>query len=353
MIYENKLYQEDLTYLLCESDIWDSLRGKSILVTGASGMIGTFLIDVLMKRNELYNDEITVCALSRNKRKLESKFARYGGSRFFQITAQDISTGFCAESQDFHYIIHGASNTHPKEYSEDPVGTITTNVFGLYYLLEYARNNRNCRVVLLSSVEVYGENRGDTGYFGEEYCGYINCNTLRAGYPESKRVSEALLQAYITQYQVDGLQVRLSRTYGPTVEKDDSKAISQFIDKAVRREDIVLKSDGSQLYSYCYVADAAGAILRCMADGKCGEAYNVADSASDISLRDMAGYLAELADRKVVFELPDENEKRGYSTATKALMNPDKLKRLGWRARYSIREGLERTILILRDEEGK
>lgn len=350
MFYEHRLYQEDLVLLMKESVNWEKLRGKNILLTGATGLIGTFLIDTLMKRNELFHNDINIYAMARNKERLENRFGHYGKNHNLRVEVKDISNEFCLENGQYDYIIHAASNTHPREYVGDPVGTITTNVFGAYHLLEYAVRNKNCRIVLLSSVEIYGENRGDVTYFDEEYCGYINCNTLRAGYPESKRLSEALLQAYIEQYQVDGVLLRLSRTYGPTVAPDDSKAISQFIQKAVSGEDIVLKSAGNQTYSYNYVADTAGAILRCMTDGVCGEAYNVADAASDISLKNIAQFLAEAAGTKVVYELPEEEEKHGYSTAVTALMNPKKIKKLKWKARYTIQEGLLRTVSILKDE---
>lgn len=351
MIYDHELYQEDLE-LLAQVDIeWERIKGKSILITGASGMVGTFLTDVLMKRNEKYGAEIEIHLLSRNLEKLKSKFNHYKSTSYLKFIEQDVSREFHLEQEHYDYIIHAASNTHPKEYYNDPIGTITTNVFGAYYLLEYAKKHKDCRVVLLSSVEVYGENRGDVTYFNESYCGYLNCNTLRAGYPESKRVSEALLQAYITRYQVDGSIIRLSRIYGPTMETDDSKAISQFIHKAVLGEDIVLKSVGNQLYSYTYIADAVQAILWCMLSGGCGEAYNVADSASDITLKNLAEYLAGITGKNVVFDVPESEEQQGYSTATKALMDSEKIKGLGWKPIYSIREGLERTLQILKGEK--
>jgi len=352
MIYNHRLYQEDLNFLIQEALNWERLAGKHILVTGASGMIGTFLIDALMKRNEVYHSNIVVYALSRSSEKLMDRFGRYTseGNHCLYLIKQDVAQELQLTNYDIDYIIHAASNTHPREYSSDPVGTITSNVFGAYWMLEYAKAHTNCRVVLLSSVEVYGENRGDTCYFDESYCGYINCNTLRAGYPESKRLSEAMLQAYITQHGADGVIVRLSRIYGPTVSSDDSKAISQFIRKAVAGEDIVLKSKGTQLYSYTYTADAVHAILRCMTDGVCGEAYNVADRASDMTLKGIAEYLARLSEVRVVFESPDGDEQRGYSTATKALLNAEKLRQLGWRARYSMEDGLKRTVTILKGE---
>ena len=141
------------------------------------------------------------------------------------------------------YVIHAASNTHPVAYASDPIGTITANVFGTQYLLDYAKEADCKRFVFLSSVEIYGENRGDTDKFTEDYLGYIDCNTMRAGYPESKRTGEALCQAYRKQMEMDVVIPRLSRVYGPTMLMSDTKALSQFILKSVKQEDIVLKSE--------------------------------------------------------------------------------------------------------------
>ena len=198
-------------------------------------------------------------------------------------------------------------------------------------------------------MEIYGENRKDVDKFGESYLGYIDCNTVRAGYPESKRLSEALCNAFEAQKEQDFVIGRFSRVYGPTMGIDDSKAIAQFIRKAAAGEDIVLKSDGNQLYSYTYVVDAAVAALYLLLYGKSGEAYNVADENSEITLKDLAGILAEAAGSRVVFELPDAVEQAGYSTATKALLDTKKINELGWRAKTPIKEGLEKTVQILRD----
>lgn len=348
MKYRSELYQEDVEYVAGLDLNWDILNGKTIMVTGASGMIGTFLIDVLMYRNAVFSNKITVFAVSRNKNKLEQRFNYYGGQECFHIIEHDVTKDFTLTEQS-DYIIHAASNTHPVEYANDPIGTITTNVFGTYNLLEYAAKGNGCKVVLLSSVEIYGENHSDVDRFSEKDCGYLDCNTLRAGYPESKRLSEAMLQAYRTQKNINALSVRLCRAYGPTIERDDSKALSQFMRKTVNGEDIVLKSDGKQLYSYIYAADAVSAILHVMLKGADGEVYNVADPKSDITLKALAETLAESAGTRVLFELPHDNEKKGYSTATKALLEAEKLRQLGWRARYDIRKGLERTIEILQE----
>ena len=347
-ILEHELYIEDLNKCAQLPLDWEKLRDKSVLITGATGMIGSFLVDVLMFKDI----NCKVYAIGRNIEKAEDRFQCYWKDSNFEFVSCDINQGISLETDAIDFIIHAASNTHPIAYAQDPIGTITTNVIGTNYLLEFAVRKHVKRMAFLSSVEVYGENRGDCEKFKEEYCGYINCNTMRAGYPESKRAGESLCQAYIAQKELDIVIPRLPRTYGPTMLMSDSKAIAQFIKKGVVKQDVILKSEGTQLYSYCYVADSVSGILWCLLEGNCGEAYNIANADSDIMMRDLAKIIAEYAERKVVFELPDAIERVGYSVATKALLDSTKLEKLGWKAKYSMKEGLERTIDILR-ETGK
>jgi len=241
-----------------------------------------------------------------------------------------------------------ASNTHPVAYATDPIGTVTTNIIGTNNMLEFAVNHNAKRFAFLSSNEIYGENRGDVEFFDEHYCGYIDSNTMRAGYPESKRCGEALCQAYIRQKGLDIVIPRLTRSYGPTMLMSDTKAISQFIRKGVAGEDIVLKSAGTQYYSYTYVADAVAGLLTVLLKGECGAAYNIADKSGDIMMRDLAAIIADYVGLKVVFEYPDDVEKAGYSTATKARLNGGKLKNLGWSMKYDISRGIQRTIEIIK-----
>jgi nucleoside-diphosphate-sugar epimerase len=245
------------------------------------------------------------------------------------------------------FVLHLASNTHPVQYATDPIGTITTNVIGLQRMLDFATDRGAERFLFASSNEVYGENRGDVELFDEQYCGYIDCNTMRAGYPESKRCGEALCQAYKAQKGLDVVIPRLTRSYGPTMRMDDTKAISQFLRKGLAGEDIVLKSAGTQFYSYTYVADAVSGLLWILLKGKNGEAYNIANERSDITLKDLAALIAAQAGKQVVFELPDGVEAAGYSRATKARLDGRKLRELGWESRYDISMGIERTMKIL------
>ncbi len=344
----NTLYREDLAYVAGLDLPWEQLQDKSIMISGATGMIGSFLIDVLMYCNEKRNLNCHVYALGRSMEKAEKRFGDYMSSQWLTFIPCDINMPLEAEEpMQVDYVVHLASNTHPMAYSSDPIGTITANVFGTYNLLEYASTHGTRRVAIASSNEIYGENRGDAELFTEDYCGYIDCNTMRAGYPESKRCAEALCQAYIRQKNMDVVIPRLTRSYGPTLLASDTKALSQFLHKALVGEDIVLKSAGTQYFSYCYTADSVAGLLYVLLKGEKGQAYNIADSLSDIQLRDLAACIAESVGRRVVFDLPDEAEAAGYSKATKARLDGSRLKALGWNMQYSIEDGVKRTLEIM------
>lgn len=346
----SELYKQDIMAGM-ELIQLDKLTGSKFLITGATGMIASVIIDILMYYNNTIIDSsqgIQIIAVSRNEAKARERFAAYWDSGFFTYLSRDISQPL-PELGDVDYILHAASNTHPRAYATDPIGTITANVTGTYGLLSYAAEHHCRRFLCFSSVEIYGENRKDVDKFDESYLGYIDCNTVRAGYPESKRLSESLCNAFAAQKGQDFVIGRFSRVYGPTMGQEDSKAIAQFIRRAAAGEDIVLKSEGNQLYSYTYVVDAAVAALYLLLYGKSGEAYNVADEKSEITLKELAQILADAAGSKVIFELPDAVERAGYSTATKALLDTGKITALGWRASTPIKEGLEKTVRILRE----
>lgn len=342
----DKIYCEDIAASAGLDLPWDRLKNKCVLISGAGGMIGTVLVDILMSRNAAFGDNIRVIAVGRNERSAKERFADYWYLEDFIFVKHDIND-ILPDLGNIDFIIHAASNTHPVAYSTDSIGTITTNVVGTYNLLRYAAQNHTERFVFLSSVEVYGENRGDTEKFDEAYCGYLDCNTLRAGYPESKRTGEALCNAFFKSKELDFVIPRLCRVYGPTMLPTDSKAIAQLLKNGVARENIVLKSEGKQRYSYCYVVDAATAILTVMLRGEPGGAYNISDGGSDISLKDLAQLISDLAGTRVIFELPDKTEAAGFSKATLALLDAQKIRFLDWRPGIHIKEGLERTLNML------
>lgn len=353
----SELYRNDISNCANLPVDWKQLNGKTIAVSGATGMIGTFLIDVLMYKNDEADFQCDVIAIGRSALRAKERFP-YFNDEHFHFEQLDVSVPDAHPSDSADVVFHLASSTHPKAYALEPIKTITSNVIGLENLLKYSLHSSDLQknktqsghnnFVFASSVEVYGQNRGDVERFDERYCGYIDSNTLRAGYPESKRLGEALCQAYLEQYGVRFVLPRVARTYGPTLHDDDSKALSQFIHKGLAGEDIVLKSDGTQRYSFAYVGDTVSGLLYCLLNGKAGEAYNIADCASDCELRDLAALVARNCGVNMRFELPDEVESKGYSTATLALMDGSKLSDLGWEAQYSIQQGIERTLSMMR-----
>lgn len=353
-LYTNDYYSEDINSV-CELRLpWDKLQGKGVMLSGATGLIGSFFVDVISEKNITDGLNCTVYALVRNEEKAKARFGKFADDTHLIFIPYDVKYPLVRDTPEkIDYILHLASNTHPMLYATDPIGTITTNIIGLQNLLEFAVAHRCDRFIFASSNEVYGENRGDAELFNEDYCGYINCNTLRAGYPESKRCGEALCQAYKSQKGLDVCVARLTRSYGPTMIMSDTKAVSQFIKKGVAGEDIVLKSEGTQYYSYTYTADAVSGLLWILLAGESGEAYNIADISGDIMLKDLASIIAEINGKKVVFELPDAVEAAGYSKATKARLDGRKIRALGWKPMYDIKTGMERTIKILRSIDGE
>lgn len=349
-IYESELYQESIREAAGSGLEWSRLQGSSVLIAGATGLIGRCLVDLLMQKNRKDDLRCHIYAMSRSVRSAREVFPEdYFTCDDLTVVEHDVQKPLELETiGEIDYVLHLASNTHPIAYATEPVDTIITNIYGTKNLLDFCVRCHAKRFVFLSSVEIYGENRGDVEKFDEAYTGYLNCNTLRAGYPESKRCGEALCQAYIAEKHMDIVIPRLPRVYGPTMRESDSKAIAQFIKKAAAGEDIVLKSEGKQYYSYLYVVDAVTGILHVLLDGKSAEAYNLADEKHDTTLKELAHMLAQIGGTKVIFEIPDQTERAGYSTATKACLDSAKVKRLGWEAAYSLEKGLRETVEILK-----
>lgn len=338
------LYQEDLANILAVKDI-EQLRGKRFLITGATGLIGVQLIDALMQA-----DDVKVIAVGRSREKANMRLGEHFDNPRFTFMEHDITKPFnyalCIMNYSLDYIIPLASHTHPLAYSQYPVETIMINVKGAEHALELAQQT-GATVLYPSTVEVYGNAQGDD-VFTEDYTGMLNLKNARSCYPESKRVSEALCQSYMAEKGVKVKIVRLSRVFGPTMLPSDTKASSQFIQKAIAGEDIVLKSKGEQYFSYTYVADAVAAMLHVLLHGEMGVPYNISNEACDVHLREFAAICAECAGKEVVFDLPSETEAKGFSIATKAILDDARLKGIGFVPRYTIRDAIRRTIEIVK-----
>ncbi len=338
--------------LLAKTPIdWSLIDGKTFLITGATGLVGTYFIKMLLARNALFGAHIGINAIGRDKAKFLERFGKNTDRNLVFIKHDMQNPLFCSK---IDYIIHAASNTHPRAYATEPIATEMTNIFGTYHLLNMCAKNKHSRFLFVSSGDVYGDNRTiGKPFLTETDWGYVDCNTLRAGYIEGKRASEALCNAFKEEKGVDFVIARLCRTFGSTMRLSSSLAVSQFILNAVNGEDIILKSKGNQIFSYLYVFDCVSALLHIITSGESGGAYNVADNNAAISLSELAGLCAKIGNTTVRFDVPDNLEKKGASTFQDVRLDCTKLKSLGWEPAFSLEEGLERTIFYLKQQQGQ
>lgn len=334
----HKLYKEDLENILSVKGI-DKIHGKSFLITGATGMVGVMLIDSLMALGD-----VKVIAVGRNKEKAQKRLGEYYDNPNFSFLVHDVCKPFPKDIKA-DFIIPMASNTHPLAYSQYPIETIMINVKGAEHALNLAAKC-GAMVVYTSTNEIYGNAIMDE-VFTEDYNGRLNLSNARSCYNESKRTAEAMCQSYIAEKGVKVKIARLCRIFGPTMLESDSKASSQFIKKAIAGEDIVLKSEGNQYFSYTYVADAVAGLLTVLINGEYGVAYNVSSEKTNVHLKDFANMCAAYHGRKVVFDLPSETERNGYSNAMQSILSNDRIRGIGFEPKYEIKEAIFRTIEML------
>lgn len=338
----HSLYQEDLMRILEIPEI-ERIKGKSFLITGATGLIGVCLIDALMCYNH-QGANIQIYAVGRSWEKAKLRLGEYEKDNNFYFVEQDVRQSLPEDIQ-VDVIIPLASNTHPLAYSQYPIETIEINIKGAEHALNKALA---CGATVLypSSVEIYGNARGED-VFTEDYTGKLNLVNARACYPESKRLSEALCLSYMAERGVDVKIARLSRVFGPTMLGSDTKASSQFIMKALAGENIVLKSKGEQFFSYTYVADAVKSMLFILLHGESGKAYNISNKDCNVKLKEFAESCADWSGRDVVFDLPSEIEQKGYSVAMQAILDNTRLLSIGFSPLYSFKNAIHRTLNIL------
>lgn len=317
-------YKEDIKAVASLQLPWEKLSGCNILVTGATGLIGSCLVEVLMEHP---NMDYHVYASGRNEERAMLRFSNYITDPAFHFFQYDVTKPLKGDV-DFQYVIHAASNASPNYFATKPVDIIKANIEGLANLMDYGLEHCLCRLLFVSSGEVYGE--GDGRIFTEEYSGYVDCTSVRSCYPSSKRAAESLCIAYAHQYGIDVSIARLSHVFGPNFTESDNRAYAQFIRNAMRGEDIILKSTGEQFRSWCYVVDCVSAILHILLKGENGHAYNVADNKSNISIKELAEIIARIAQKKVKFELPSTLEKQGFNIVSKSVFDTHKIEELGW-----------------------
>lgn len=342
----NEKYIEELD-MFCERVNLSFMRNRAIMITGASGLIGSYLVDVLMRFNGEKNGNINIYAIVRNGKRAFKRFEEYIDNPLFHLIVHDV---ILPADFDFSidYIIHAASSATPKAFDEDPIGTIKANVIGTLNLLDYARRCKATKFLYISSSEVYGEPFVPGTIYDENNMGAVDPMNPRACYTESKRIAENICVNYTKQYSVPSCIARLCFVYGPTFTERDNRVVPQFLRNALKGQDIVLKSTGSLVRSYAYLYDVASGLFKILSEGKTGEVYNIANRNSNVSIKEIAETIAKITGVKLVFNLPKEEQDKGYAPFSESLLDATKLEKMGWAPYYGISDGISNIVEILK-----
>ena len=346
MFYSNKYFYRELEELAMLNIPFEEMNNKNILVTGANGLIASYLIDFLMYLIENRKINLKVYALCRNEEKAEKRFSSHKNKKYFNLIIQDVCDDYNYKIK-FDYIIHAASNAHPKAFIENPIGVIEANIIGTKKLLDYSIKNGNEKFLYISSSEVYGENQLVEKYREEDY-GKIETMNFRSCYPESKRMAETLGCCYEKQYGINFISVRPGYIYGANYIEESTRANEEFIKLATTGKDIILRSKGEQIRSYCYVADCVSAILLILLKGESGKAYNIANEEEEISIKEFVECLAEEANVKVIFNI-ENTQSKGYAKVKNTILNNGRLRNVGWKEKFSLNRSIENILKILKN----
>jgi len=327
----NPVVLKDVIFFAEHFKFIEEFRGSKIMITGATGLIGSSIIHCINELNNRYEANIQMIALVRNVEKAKSIF----NNEKIIVKSYDLEKPINLDDVYVDYIFHCACPTSSKFYIENPVELIKTSVQGSISILDYALKHSIKGMVYLSSCEVYGSVGNDDVEFDEDYSGYVNPIDVRSGYPQSKRLVETLCHSYYKEYKVPVIIARLTQTFGAGVSIEDNRVFAQFSKSAVKNEDIIMHTLGNSAKPYCYTTDVVNALFYLLIKGTFGEAYNVANSSSYITIKKLAELIAKrystISQVKV-----HELENMGYAPVTKLRMSTKKLTDLGWQPYYSL-----------------
>lgn len=345
--------QEDLDDIANNRGIdYSGLQGASVLVTGATGLVGSMLVKSLACCNRVHNLNMKILPMVRNAEKAKTIFGDLLERQDVNLVVADILSPIRLES-DVDYIVHGASVTASKTFVTQPVETIQTAISGTEHLLQLAHEKCVKSMVYISSMEAFGITNPDLECVKEEDLGYIDVMNVRSSYSESKRMCELLCASYAHEYQVPVKVARLAQTFGAGVSKEEGRVFAQFAKSAMFGDDIVLHTKGESTGNYCYTADAVAGILTILLKGNTGEVYTVANPSTTIKIKDMAEMVAaQLAKGgiKVIFDIPEDALTYGYAPDVAMHLNSDKLQQLGWKPVYDLPDMYERLVKSFREQ---
>lgn len=342
------VYQEDMEYISRNKSInWELLRGKTVFITGGTGLIGSTVVHGLLHANNKYGLKMQIIALVRNMEKAKRLFLNDADTSLKFIAGSVEELPDIQEKVD--YIVHGASPTASLYFIQHPVETIQTAVEGTKKILELAKKNRVEGILYLSSMEVYGAPLTDEFIPETQGC-TLDSMTVRSCYPIAKRLCENLCAGYTSEYGVPGKVIRLAQTFGPGVSMNDGRVFAEFARDAMHKSDIELQTAGTSKRMYLYTADAVTAILTVLLSGKPGEAYNAANPETYCSIVEMAQLVAhEIAHDSISVRIPtiklDTDSK--FPPPHHLNLDTSKIYKLGWRPSVDLREMYLRMIATM------
>lgn len=338
------ILKEDIEEL-AKSDILEELQENStILITGATGLICSQIIRALACHSERQSKNLRILAQVRNEGKARDVFGDLMEAGIVSLCIGDIVEPITAD-EPVDYIIHGASATSSCFFVEKPVETIVTALKGTQNVLEFSRRKQVKKMIYLSSLEVYGTPEKTEGYIAEADYGYIDPMQVRSSYSEGKRMAECMCVSYAKEYGVPVVVARLSQTFGPGVAYQDGRVFAEFARCAIEKRDIVLHTQGKTLRTYCYLRDAVSALFYLLLQGEAGQAYNVTNMETAITIYDMAELVCGLSDGiRVKLDIPEDISSFGYNPEMVIRLDSSKLQALGWKPEVGIKEMFVRLI---------
>ncbi|MDR1559959.1 MAG: NAD-dependent epimerase/dehydratase family protein [Clostridiales bacterium] len=342
-----RVFLDDIEEIVSDSEIsWETLRDSAVLITGATGGIGSALACALRAADEKYDLNMNILALARNMKRAAA-LQHYG----VKLIPQDIREPIIIPDP-VDYIFHCAAMTKSPDMALNPVEVAETALKGSMNALKLAREKQIKSMVYLSSMEVYGQTEPSLMFVREGDLGYIDPLKARSCYPESKKMCECLCECYHSEFFVPVKIARLAQTFGAGVQINDSRVYAQFAHSAIRNKDIVLHTDGQSRGNYCYISDAVRGLFLLLLKGEDGEAYNITNAAASMTIREMAELVASMVCGgrvKVIVQEPADIEKHGYSPVVSRRLSSEKIEQLGWKPKFNLTDMYERMILDWRE----
>lgn len=342
----HRILKEDIEKILKSDLKWENFKGTNVLITGASGMIGSYILNTLVTLNNTRDYGMNIYALVRNPAKIPDEIRIQIG-----IMQQSVVEPIVTDIK-FDYVIHTASPASPLIMRNDPVGTIAANTIGTFNTLNVAKQGSKKGYLYISSREIYGQPYENQEVFSEDTYGFVDPLNVRSCYPEGKKAAETMCVCFKEQYGVNAKIARLAHTFGPGMPVDDGRVQADFLRNVINNEDIVLKSEGTAVRTYTYVGDAVLAIFYILLNSD-EMVYNISSEESTVSIRQLAETLVEAypeRNLKLVFDIPESDKNTGCAPFTLGILSSDKIRALGWEPIYGLKEGLMRTVEFLEDK---